>query len=97
MRAAKEAGEPDFYMMELGPGLIIDARTRGNVARFINSACVPNCETQKWHDAATGEIRIGIFAATDILPGTELTYDYQFQHYGLAAAAGAYRYLKSCK
>jgi hypothetical protein len=54
MREAKEAGEPHFYMMELGPGLIIDARARGNVARLINSSCVPNAESQKWHDAGTG-------------------------------------------
>ncbi len=54
MREAKEAGEPHFYMMELAPGLIIDARQRGNVARLINSSCVPNAESQKWHDAGTG-------------------------------------------
>jgi hypothetical protein len=54
MREAKEAGEPHFYMMELGPGLIIDARQKGNVARLINSSCVPNAESQKWHDAGTG-------------------------------------------
>lgn len=62
------------------------------MARFINSSCSPNCESQKWHDAATGEIRIGIFAADDIEPGTELAYDYQFQHAGLAQDAGAYRF-----
>ena len=61
------------------------------MARFINSSCSPNCESQKWHDAATGEIRIGIFAAQDIPAGAELTYDYQFQHAGLAQDAGAYR------
>ncbi|KAK9830440.1 hypothetical protein WJX72_011758 [[Myrmecia] bisecta] len=91
MAEAKAKGEPHFYMMELGPSLIIDAREKGNIARFINSSCGPNCETQKWHDAATGEVRIGIFSKQPILPGTELTYDYKFQHSGLAAAAGAYR------
>lgn len=64
---------------------------RGNIARFINSSCAPNCESQKWHDAATGEIRIGIFAAREIEAGEELTYDYQFQHAGLAQDADAYR------
>ncbi|CAL8463009.1 g2543 [Coccomyxa elongata] len=91
MAQAKETGLQHFYMMELAPGLIIDARNKGNMARFINSSCAPNCESQKWHDAATGEIRIGIFAAEDIEPGTELAYDYQFQHAGLAQDAGAYR------
>ena len=64
---------------------------RGTLARFINSSCAPNCEAQKWHDAATGEIRVGIFTAQDIDPGVELTYDYMFQHAGTAALAGAYR------
>lgn len=54
MQIAKQTGEPHFYMMELAPGLIIDARKKGNVARLINSSCAPNCESQKWHDAANG-------------------------------------------
>ena len=49
-------------------------RTQGNQARFINHSCDPNCETQKWHDAGTGEVRVGIFAKRDIYPGEELTY-----------------------
>ena len=35
---------------------------------------------------------MGIFADKDIPVGEEITYDYQFQHHGLAAAANAYRY-----
>ena len=54
MLEAKEKGEPHFYMMELGGGLIIDARDRGNVSRLINSSCCSNAESQKWHDAGTG-------------------------------------------
>lgn len=46
----------DFYMMEHSPGVIIDARLKGNLARLINSSCDPNCETQKWRDAATDEV-----------------------------------------
>lgn len=38
-----------------------------------------------------GEVRIGIFAREDIPAGVEVTYDYMFQHHGLAAAAAAYR------
>ena len=73
--------------MELSPGLFIDARRRGNQARLLNSSCDPNCETQKWHDAASGEVRVGIFAARDVAAGEELTYDYMFEHYGLSAGA----------
>lgn len=39
----------------------------------------------------TGEVKVGIFALRDIPVGEELCYDYQFQHYGLAQAAGDYR------
>lgn len=56
MQVAKQTGEPHFYMMELAPGLIIDARSKGNVARLINSSCAPNCESQKWHDASNGAL-----------------------------------------
>ena len=38
-----------------------------------------------------GEVKVGIFALRDIPVGEELSYDYQFQHYGLAQAAGDYR------
>ena len=37
-------------------GLIIDARSKGNLARLLNSSCDPNCETQKWHDASNSEV-----------------------------------------
>lgn len=79
MEAAKQRQEPHFYMMEMAPGLIIDARPKGNIARLLNSSCDPNCETQKWHDAATGEVRVGIFTLRDVAPGEELVYDYHFQ------------------
>ena len=42
---------------------------RGNVARFINHSCDPNCYVQKWH--VCGEMRIGIFARRDIPAGEE--------------------------
>ena len=79
MEAARQQGEPHFYMMELSPGLVIDARSKGNVARLINSSCDPNCETQKWRDAATGEMRVGIFTVRDVAAGEELCYNYNFQ------------------
>lgn len=91
MEKARLLGDPHFYIMELMPGYFIDARHKGNFARLLNSSCDPNCETQKWHDAATGEVRIGIFTKREVYPMEELTYDYMFEHYGLSAAAGGFR------
>uniref|UniRef100_A0A383VK44 Histone-lysine N-methyltransferase n=1 Tax=Tetradesmus obliquus TaxID=3088 RepID=A0A383VK44_TETOB len=91
MEASRESGEQHFYIMEMGPGLFIDARRKGNHARLLNSCCDPNCETQKWRDAATGEVRIGIFSTRDIREDEELTYDYMFEHYGLAGMAQGFK------
>jgi histone-lysine N-methyltransferase SETD2 len=58
----------------------IDASRRGNLARFINHSCDPNCATQKW--TVKGRTSIGIFAIKDIPSGTELTFDYKFERIG---------------
>jgi len=47
-----------------------DAAVGGNVARFINHSCTPNC----WVDVV--DKTIWIRAARNIYPGEELTYDY---------------------
>ena len=47
-----------------------DAAVGGNIARFINHACKPNCYSQ-----IVGN-DIWIKAARNIEPGEELTYDY---------------------
>ena len=78
----KQSGEENFYLMEISANYVIDAKFKGSIARFINSSCHPNCETQRWVDASTNETRVGIFATEDIASGTELTYDYNFAHFG---------------
>lgn len=47
-----------------------DAHVGGNVARFINHACKPNC----WIEV--DDKTIWVRAARNIKPGEELTYDY---------------------
>lgn len=47
-----------------------DANVGGNIARFINHACKPNCYTEVVGDT------IWIRAARNIRKGEELTYDY---------------------
>ena len=71
--ADKARGETNFYMMEVNRNQVIDARNKGNTARLINSACKPNCETQRWVDGSTGETRVGIFTIRDVPVGEELT------------------------
>jgi SET domain-containing protein len=54
---------------------VIDAGDKGNIARFMNHSCNPNCETQKW--TVNGDIRIGLFALKDVPAGTELVIFYE--------------------
>ena len=67
------------YLMGLpnnGRHEVIDPTKNGNMARFINHSCDPNCETRKWH--VKGELCIGIFAKKDIQEDEELTFNYDF-------------------
>ncbi len=53
---------------------MIDPTYKGNLARFINHSCDPNCITVKWN--VLGEVCIGIFANRDIMEDEEFTFDY---------------------
>nr|XP_054752498.1 histone-lysine N-methyltransferase SETD2-like [Lytechinus pictus] len=72
-----------FYFMALKSDEIIDATEKGNVSRFMNHSCDPNCETQKW--TVNGQLRVGFFTKRQVKPGEELTFDYQFEVYGQEA------------
>lgn len=58
------------YLFEINSRWTIEGSTRSNLARYVNHACKPNCES-----VAAGN-RIFIKALTYIQPGEELTYDY---------------------
>ncbi|WCJ42035.1 Histone-lysine N-methyltransferase H3 lysine-9 specific SUVH4 [Euphorbia peplus] len=62
------------------PDFCIDAGSTGNVARFINHSCEPNlfvqCVLSSHHDLKLA--RIMLFAADNIPPLQELTYDYGY-------------------
>ncbi|GHP12023.1 hypothetical protein PPROV_001075000 [Pycnococcus provasolii] len=72
-------GSRHTYFMSLSAGEVIDASRMGNLGRFTNHSCAPNCEMQKW--TVRGEVCIGIFATRDIQPGEEITMDYNFERY----------------
>ncbi|KAJ4966706.1 hypothetical protein NE237_018555 [Protea cynaroides] len=77
-------GQKHFYFMTLNGSEIIDACAKGNLGRFINHSCEPNCRTEKW--MVNGEICIGLFAMRDINKGEEVTFDYNYVRvYGAAA------------
>ncbi|KAF7829798.1 histone-lysine N-methyltransferase ASHH2 isoform X1 [Senna tora] len=63
---------------------VIDASAKGNLGRFINHSCDPNCRTEKW--MVNGEICIGLFALRDIKQGEEVTFDYNYVRVFGAAA-----------
>jgi uncharacterized protein len=50
---------------------VVDANVGGNIARFVNHKCKPNCYTQVIDNI------IWIRAARNIEAGEELTYDYE--------------------
>lgn len=66
-RKDQEAGQPDFYFLNMGHNHFIDSRRYGNESRFMNHCCEGNCAVYKW-TAPGGETRIGIFAKRNILP-----------------------------
>lgn len=40
-------GQEHHYFMALNSDEVIDASYKGNVSRYMNHSCDPNCETQK--------------------------------------------------
>lgn len=76
----KYNGDKKFYMCELRKDFTIDATFKGNLSRFLNHSCDPNCKLEKWQ--VEGETRVGVFAAQSIEVGEPLTYDYRFVQFG---------------
>ncbi|XP_014214983.1 histone-lysine N-methyltransferase NSD2 [Copidosoma floridanum] len=70
----KERKNENYYFLTIDNSRMIDAEPKGNLSRFMNHSCMPNCETQKW--TVNGDTRIGLFALRDIEPGDELTFNY---------------------
>ncbi|KAL7068792.1 SET domain-containing protein [Cryptosporidium serpentis] len=65
------------YMFRLDEHRVIDATNCGNLARFMNHCCQPNCVC-KVITSDDGNKHIVIFSKTEIKPDEEVTYDYQF-------------------
>ncbi|XP_038055486.1 histone-lysine N-methyltransferase SETD1B-A-like isoform X2 [Patiria miniata] len=72
----EKIGIGSSYLFRIDADAIIDATLTGNLARFINHSCTPNCyakiismESQK---------KIVIYSKQNISTGEEITYDYKF-------------------
>ena len=78
-RVAEYKNSTCTYLMRTTNNEVIDPTYVGNIARFINHSCDPNCETQKWN--VLGEVCVGIFALRDIKENEEFSFDYQFDFF----------------
>ena len=75
-----EEGIKHFYFMSLTKNEFVDATKKGNLGRFCNHSCNPNCYVDKW---VVGEkLRMGIFAERHIKAGEELVFNYNVDRYG---------------
>ncbi|KHN83817.1 Histone-lysine N-methyltransferase SETD2 [Toxocara canis] len=82
-RYGRDPKHVHHYLMALKNGAVIDATVRGNISRFINHSCDPNCRSEKW--TVDRRVRIGFFAIKKIAIGEELVFDYQLELYGRKA------------
>jgi len=74
-RRSQKPEEEHYYLLLLnGENKAIDASRKGNLARFINHSCEPNCKLSEWRVA--GALKVGFFALRDIGVGEEITYNY---------------------
>ena len=64
-----------IWCFKLTSRTVIDAGVGGNVARYINHSCKPNCIAYRYDRS------IRIFARRNIEPGEELTYDYGEEYF----------------
>ncbi|KAH9624060.1 hypothetical protein KSS87_001821 [Heliosperma pusillum] len=88
-------GHKHFYFMTLNGNEVIDACSKGNLGRFVNHSCDPNCRTEKW--VVNGEICVGLFALRNIRKGEELTFDYNYVRVFGAAAKKCYCGALKCR
>ncbi|HUP90645.1 MAG TPA: SET domain-containing protein-lysine N-methyltransferase [Solimonas sp.] len=77
-RFGGDADTGHTFLFTLNDRYVIDGASGGNISRWINHSCEPNCETV-WLEHEGGDKkkdRIYIETMRRIRPGEELTYDY---------------------
>jgi hypothetical protein len=68
--ALKAEKSGNRYLYEVNSKITIDGARHGNIARYFNHSCNPNCDT------FIRDRRVFIRTLRNIKPGEELTYDY---------------------
>lgn len=69
------------FLFILNDQWVVDGGVRGNIAKWINHSCAPNCEAHvETHPGKDRrKDRVVITALRDIKKGEELTYDYEIE------------------
>ncbi|RII24839.1 hypothetical protein CUC08_Gglean011852 [Alternaria sp. MG1] len=75
-----DEGIKHFYFMSLTKGEFVDATKKGNLGRFCNHSCNPNCFVDKW--VVGDKLRMGIFVERSVKAGEELVFNYNVDRYG---------------
>ncbi|KAH8674062.1 hypothetical protein BX600DRAFT_378184 [Xylariales sp. PMI_506] len=75
-----DEGIKHFYFMSLTKNEFVDATKKGNLGRFCNHSCNPNCYVDKW--VVGNKLRMGIFASRKVQAGEELVFNYNVDRYG---------------
>ncbi len=66
-------GRHHTFLFVVNDDVVLDARRRGNDAKYINHSCDPNCES------VIDDDRVWIQSIKPIAVETELVYDYRFE------------------
>ncbi|KII66453.1 Histone-lysine N-methyltransferase SETD1 [Thelohanellus kitauei] len=69
-------GTSSTYFFRIDEDNVIDATLSGNLARFINHSCQPNCHAKVI--TVENNKKVVIYSKRDIAAGEEITYDYKF-------------------
>ncbi|CDW58425.1 SET domain containing protein [Trichuris trichiura] len=72
----EKRGIGSSYLFRIDNEWVIDATNHGNLARFINHSCAPNCYAKVI--SVNSQKRIVIYSKQNIRRGEEITYDYKF-------------------
>ncbi|KAH7002005.1 hypothetical protein EDB80DRAFT_685190 [Ilyonectria destructans] len=75
-----DEGIKHFYFMSLNKSEFVDATKKGNLGRFCNHSCNPNCYVDKW--VVGDKLRMGIFTSRKVQAGEELVFNYNVDRYG---------------